>query len=280
MAQTISPTPTETIAANPATEPALVFNGTTSAKEAVVSEAKPEQTAPNEETFTSIDVKSLPPELKGKYDAMLTDYKKKTTEAAQNRKQAEEIQRQVQEVIQSPEFQQAYSNLTIKQQSQVKDDMNISDEEFNKAFENKDNFAGFIKKVAKVSTASSQQEIINLKASLAIKDFKSAHPEFDVINKHGFITYQLKNDPRAQGHDSSQWQAALNDAYSNAIRVRDELIEEGKRSGLEVIQKKMQASTEPPTASVSQVYPGGDPKKITTAEALDMARRGIRVPMT
>lgn len=274
MEKTDSPTPEPVQTATPAKEPVSIEKGT-----AQVSETARVESAEPNDTFTSIDVKTLTPELKSKYDAMLTDYKKKTTEVAQIRKDAESRYKEVQDVIQNPDFQKAYQTLTSPQKAEVREEIGITEDDFNRAFENKDNFAGFIQKVARASSSQSQQEMTNLKASLAVKDFKTTHPEFEKFNKHGFITYQLKTDPRAQGNDERQWAQALTDAYVNAERVHNELVEEGKRQGLERIQQKVQASTEPPTGSVPQVYPGGDPKKLTTSEAIALARRGIRVPM-
>jgi hypothetical protein len=238
------------------------------------------QTAPSDDTFTSVDVKSLPPELKSKYDAMLSDYKRKTTEAAQQRKEAEQIKAQVDSVIQTPAFQQAYTQLTSKQQAEVRGDLGITEDEFNRAFESKDNFTGFVQKVARISSAQSQQEVTNLKASLALKEFKASHPDFDELNEDGMIIAQLRLDPRAASQDEGQWRAALNDAHAMAHKVQQKYIEKGKQQGLARVEQKVAASTEPPVGSVPNVFPGGDPKKITTAEAIAMARRGIRVPMT
>jgi hypothetical protein len=280
-----SPTPTKEVAATPVKQEPVVSNNGTTKTEIVphgtipagdAKEVVKEQTAPSEDTFTSIDVKSLSPELKSKYDAMLTDYKKKTTEAAQIRKEAEERLKEVQGVVQDPRFVQAYSQLNSQQKSQVREDMGISDDEFNKAFESKDEFAKFVQKVARVSTSQSQQEIVDLKASLTVKDFKATHADYDEINKYKFIEYQLRNDPRAQGTDPVQWQSALNDAYSNGKRVMDELIEKGRQAGLERIQQKVSQSTEPPTDMGSGESPTGDPRNWTTAEAIANAKRGIR----
>lgn len=275
-----SPTPTVEKTATPAVsqEPVQSTNGTANQK---VSESPAivESTEPNQESFTNVDVKSLTPELKSKYDAMLTDYKKKTTEAAQIRKDSEARLKEVQDVIQNPDFQKAYSSLTSREKAEVKQDMGITEEEFNRAFENKDNFAGFVQKVARVSNAQSQQEVTNLKASLMIKDFKQLHPEFDKLNKYQFITKQLQTDPRAQGNDANQWRQALDDAYSNANRVYNEIVEEGKKLGLERVQQKVAASTEPPTSTPASANPFGDPKKWTTAQAIAAARQGYRVSL-
>lgn len=271
-----SPTPVIEKTATPqanASEPVVSNNGTAP----TASDAPAvDQTAPSEDTFTSIDVKSLDPKLKSSYDAMLTDYKKKTTEVAQQRKEAEAKYKEVQEVLQNPDFQKTYQQLTSAQKAEVRQE-GITEEEFNKAFENKDNFAGFIQKVANMSTANSQKQVIDLKASLMVKDFKQTHPNWDKLNKYGFITKQLQTDPRAHSNDENQWQAALNDAYNNSERVMNELIEEGKRQGLERVQQKVSASTEPPTHTSASANPFGDPKKWTTRQAIEAAKQGYRV---
>jgi hypothetical protein len=270
-----SPTPIIENVATPETEPINQSNGTAPTG----SDApKVEQTAPAEDTFTSVDVKSLTPELKSKYDAMLTDYKKKTTEAAEIRKSSEAKLKQVEDYIQNPEFQRVYQSLNSAQKAEVRQDTGITEEEFNRAFENKENFAGFVQKVAKISSAQSQQEVTDLKASLMVKDFRQTHPDFEKLNKYQFITKQLQTDPRAHGNDANQWNQALNDAYSNAQRVYNEIVEEGKRQGMERIQQKVAQSTEPPTNTPSSVNPFGDPKNWTTAQAIAAARQGYRVP--
>lgn len=266
-----SPTPIIEKTATPSQEPAISINGTAP----VISEST-ETTEPNQDTFTSIDAKSLSPELKSKYDAMLTDYKKKTTEVAQQRKEAEAKYKEVQDVLQNPEFQKTYQQLTSSQKAEVKQD-GITEEEFNKAFENKDNFAGFIQKVANMSTANSQKEVTDLKASLMIKDFKSNHPEWDKLNKYGFITKQLQTDRRAHGNNEMEWRQALDDAYNNSARVYNEIVEEGKRQGLERVQQKVAASTEPPTHTAASANPFGDPRKWTTRQAIEAAKQGYRV---
>lgn len=266
-----SPTPVIEKVATP--QPAPTLDKGTAPK---VSESAPEITEPND-TFTSIDEKTLSPEVKVKYDSMLTDYKKKTTEVANQRREVEAKLKEVQDVLQNPDFQRVYSQMNSGQQAQVQQESGITEEEFNKAFENKDNFAGFIQKVAKVSTAQSQAEITNLKASLMIKDFKGSHPEFEKLNKYGFITKQLETDRRAHGNDEKQWTQALNEAYSNADRVYREISEEGRREGLKIIEQKVQASTEPPTNTSAPENPFGDPKNWTTAQAIEAARRGYKV---
>jgi len=115
-----SPTPVVERTATPATVP-VSDKGTATEKVSqsrdIVPEAVMETTETNQDTFTSMDAKSLSPELKVKYDAMLTDYKKKTTEVAQQIKEAEAKLKEAQEVLQNPDFQRAYTQMTSQQQS-------------------------------------------------------------------------------------------------------------------------------------------------------------------
>jgi len=279
-----SPTPTEA-AATPATEPAA-STGTAPTQQTVpngtVSDATSNgaQTAPDD-TFTSVDVKSLPPELKAKYDSMLSDYKRKTSEVAQQRKEVESARQKAQaydQLSSDPAFVEYWNGLSKTQQAQVRDDAGITDQEFNAAFESKDNFAKFIQKVAQVSTAQSQQEITNLKADLMIKDFKARNPDFDELNEDKAIEIQIKADPRSYSNDPKLWDKAMTDAIQNVRRVQSKWVEKGRKEGLSRVAEKVNQSTLPPTSSPEQLYPGGDPKNLSVAEAADLARRGIKVP--
>lgn len=281
MAEETSPTPTATTA-TPAMQEPMATNGTVQTQP--VSDAPSTtgaQTAPDGDTFTSVDVNSLPPELKAKYDSMLSDYKRKTGEIADRRREIDTIEQKAKaydQVSSDPAFVQYWNNLSKPQQAQVREDAGISDQEFNQAFESKENFAKFINKVAQVSTAQSQQEITNLKADLMIKDFKGRNPDFDQLNEDKFIEIQIKADPRTYTNDPKQWERALGDAVQNARSVRSKLIEAGRREGLARVSEKVSQSTNPPTASPEQLYPGGDPSKLSVAEAVDLAKRGIKVP--
>lgn len=284
MAQETSPTPAATTA-TPATQEPVQTNGTAQAQvpNGTVSEATPKngaQTAPDE-NFTSVDVNSLAPELKAKYDSMLSDYKRKTSEIAQQRRELEsaaEKAKAYDQISSDPAFVEYWNGLTKSQQAQVREDAGITDQEFNAAFESKDNFAKFIQKVAHVSNAQSQQEITNLKADLMIKDFKSRHPDFEELNEDKAIEIQIKADPRSYTNDPKQWERAMSDAIENVRRVQSKWIEKGRKEGLARVSEKVNQSTNPPTASPEQIYPGGDAKKLSVAESIELARRGIRVP--
>lgn len=285
MEQENSPTPTET-AATPATEPAYT-NGTaqdTSAPNGAVSDAtSPAEQAAPDETFTSVDVKSLPPELKAKYDSMLSDYKRKTSEVAQRRRDIEASEKKVKaydQISSDPAFVEYWNGLTKTQQTQAREEAGISNEEFNKAFESPDNFRSFVQKIASGATAQSQTEITNLKADLMIKDFKSRNPDFDDLNEDKAIEIQIKADPRSYSTDPKLWEKAMTEAIQNVRRVQSKWIEKGRKEGLSRVNEKLSQSTNPPTASPEQLYPGGDPKNLSVAEAADLARRGIKVPRT
>lgn len=273
MANETSTTP---VATPPQAEPT---NGT--AITASTSDAVVEVSAPGEDTFTQVDVKTLPPELQAIHKSMLTDYKKKTSEIAQKRKELEGVQEKARtfDRIQSdPKFINYWNGLSEAQQVQAKEDAGISDVEFNQAFESKENFSKFIQKVAQGVTQGTQQEITNLKADNMIKDFKSKNLDFDSLNEDRMIEIQIKADPRSYSNDINQWKAALDDALSNARSVSNKWVEKGRKEGLSRVSEKVANSTNPPTASSDQVYPGGDPKKLSTSEAVDLARRGIKVP--
>ena len=265
--------------------PDKISSGTASSKSEPISDALSTkdgiQTAPDQDSFTHVDSKSLPPELKAKYDSMLSDYKKKTSELAQERREIETLRQKAttfDQISGDPAFVDYWNGLTKAQQAKAKEEAGISDQEFNQAFESKENFSKFIQKVTQGVSAENQQEITNLKADLMIKDFKQRNPDFDELNEDRVIEIQLRADPRSRTDDPKQWQKALDEAIGNARIFRDKWIDKGRKEGLSRVNDKVNQSTNPPTASPEQLYPGGNPANLSVSEAIELARRGIKVP--
>lgn len=256
---------------------------------ATSSDAPTEIIAPtDEDTFTQVDVKKLSPEMQAIHKSMLTDYKKKTSEVAQSRKEIEQRRKEFQgleekaktfdRISSDPAFTDYWNGLSKAQQTQAKEEAGISDQEFNQAFESKENFSKFIQKVAQTVSKTSEQEIVNLKSDLMIKDFKAKNLDFDSLNEDRMIEIQIKADPRSYTNDPKQWQACLEDALKNARVVSNKWVEKGRKEGLARVSEKVSQSTNPPTSSTDQIYPGGEAKNLSVSEAVDLARRGIRVP--
>lgn len=259
MPENIDPTPQATAVATPAAtpEPTNTANGTVpnTNGEARTTEG---QAAPVEETFTSVDVQSLAPTDRTAYENMQRDYKKKTAEIAEVRRKAEAFD-------------------TWQQQQQV-EKARITDEDYNRAFENKESFESLLKKTAEPIVSELQEtrrELADAKAGLFLKEFKAGHKDFDELDSDGVITgYVQLNPPRTE----REWETRLTEAYKYAEKLRSKWEDKGYKRGISRVQEKAAQSTEMPTGSPSQVYTGGDPVKITAKEAVELAMRGIRVP--
>ncbi len=248
-------TPTVT-ASEPATNTGTVI--TTAQTNNGEAQSTQGQAAPVEESFTEVDVQSLPPKDRAAYENMLRDYKKKTADIADVRRKADAFD--------------------AWQQQQAQAQRQITDEDYNRAFENKESFQQLLLKTAQPIVSELQatrQELATTKADLFLKDFKASHKDFDDLDSDGLITgYVQLNPPKSE----KEWSARLSEGYKYAEKLRSKYEDQGYKRGISRVQEKAESSTEMPTGSPSQVYAGGDPTKLSAKEAVDLAMRGIRVP--
>ena len=206
--------------------------------------------APVEETLGNIDPKTLPPELKQKYDSMLGDYKKKTAELASQRKDYESVAERaklVDMITSDPEFVAWWNNKYSSGQSQPQAPAYVD--------------------------PALKAEVDTLKASLLLKDFKAAHADFDELDKDSLITgYVQLNPPKSE----REWSKTLDKAYAFAAELRNRWREEGKTEGLKRVGEKAGQSSMPPSSTAPNTFQG-DSKKLSVAEAIDMAKRGVKI---
>lgn len=252
--------------------------------------------APSQDTFLSGDPSTLPPEIRGHYDNMLKDYKKKTEAIAELRKKAETFDRLNQDprvagYLQGLSSQQKADFQTQKAEAEVNLGQTISDEEFLAAFQSKETFLKFLEKTATHLNAKSQKEINELKAERQVAkagdivqsfateagpDGKPLRPDFWALDQEdGLITGYLNVNPP---NSEADYSVKLNEAYTWAKSMTQKYYEKGKAEALTVIQKKAGNSTEMPTNSAKNAYTGTDPKKLDAAEAVALAKKGIRIP--
>lgn len=288
---TVSPTP-EAQVATPVTEPAGA-NGTASNNGSEAAGA-----APSGETFFNGDPNSLPPELKPAYDNMLKDYKTKTSEVAQVRKKAEQFD----QISRDQRFVDYWNGLNRQQKSDFKEQKQevekklgekITDDRFKQAFETKDGFLELMAEVARESSAKDRKEIESLKqyktvgeaeriveafATEAGQDGKPIRPDFYTLDEDGLINGFLRLSAPDKGYTAEEYPQKLNEAYSWAKQTTQKYYEKGRQDALARIQQKAATSTNPPTQPVKGAYTGPEPKKLSVREAMDLAKRGIRVP--
>jgi len=289
-----------------AVAPALTGNGVS------VSAVTPEpsngqaatqaQGATGEDNFTQIDPKTLPPELQAVHKSLLGDYTRKTQAIAAREKQLAEASKKAAEydkLTSSQQFKDTWSEMSRREKADFKEQKaeaektlgeKITDEEFAKSFESKDGFLALMKKIADDSRSKDQKEIQELKQkvgtseaaniidSVALevgKDGQPVRPDFYSLDEDGAISGYLRlnatNDPK-------EFQSKVTEAYNWAKSFTQKHYERGKVDALKIIQTKAQNSSEPPTISSKNAYAGPDPKKLDAAEAVALARKGIRVP--
>lgn len=256
-----------------------------------------EQSASTEENFSSVDPKTLPPELQAVHKSMQADYTKKTQAIAELRKKAESFDK-----LQQDEHVSAYlkglsrgekaSFQEQKQEAEKKLGEKISDSDFVKAFQSKDDFLNFMQSIIQDGNAKSQKQIESLSQQLMLKDTrefvdsfatelgkdgKPLRPDFNALDEDQLISgFLMINQPKA--HSKEAYAERLNEAYGWAKGISQKYYEKGKSEALQIIQQKAASSTHPPTQAAKGAYTGPDPKKLTASEAFQMAKRGERIP--
>lgn len=255
------------------------------------------QSATAEESFSNIDPKTLSPELQAVYKNLQADYSKKTQSIADARKKSEAYDK----IVSRPDFKDYWSGMNRQQKTDFKEQKaeaekrlgeKISDDEFTKAFSSKDSFLELLSRAVKEETAKSQSEIAELKQYKTVneassiveafatekgKDGQPVRPDFYGLDEDQLITGFLQvNKPENNSREA--YLQKLNDAYGWAKQVSHKYYEKGKAEALQIIQKKAATSTEPPTQAAKGAYTGPNPKNMSVREAMDLAKKGIRVP--
>lgn len=259
MPDPIDPTPGAMPAANPSTEPAALNNGTVQNEPSGEALETNGQAAPaTEDTFTGVDPNSLPPKERAAYDNMLRDYKRKTAEIADVKRKAD-----------------AYD---AWQRQQAAEKARITDDDYNRAFENKDGFQSILQKAAAPvlqELTDTKKELRQTKADLFVKDFKAKHADFDDLDSDGLITGYVERMPPATEAD---WLSTVKAGYDYAKKLRSKWEDIGYKRGISRVQQKAEQSTELPSGGNAPTYAGPDPKTLTAEQAVELAMKGIRVP--
>lgn len=257
------------------------------------------QSAPAEESFSSVDPATLSPEMQAVYKSLQADYTKKTMSIADVRKKAEAFDK----VSSRSDFKDWWGGANKAQKAEFKEQkaevektlgQKITDERFQQAFQTKDGFLELIAEVAKDIGGKSQAKIEQLEQKLSIKDAESVveqfatelgkdgkpvRPDFYSLDEDRLISgfLQLSMDP-SKGASPEEYGQKLNEAYAWAKGLSQKYYDKGKAEALQIIQKKAAASSEPPTGAAKGAYTGSDPKKLSVREAMDLAKKNIRVP--
>lgn len=288
-----------TAVAEPASAPA---QGQTAPVETGTSEpggqaATQAQSAPATDSFSSIDPSTLPPELQAVYKSMQADYTKKLQPLADMRKKAETYDT----LSKDQRFVDYWRGLNREQKADYKEQKaeaekalgeKITDEDFAKAFTSKADFLSFFEKAVQEVAGKDRKKIEKLEQQLSVKDAadtvesfatekgpdgKPVRPDFYSLDDDQLITGYLNVNP-PENTSQQAYMAKLNEAYGWAKAVSQKYYEKGKAEALQIIQKKAASSTEPPTQAAKGAYTGPNPKNMSVRDAMELAKKGIRVP--
>ena len=295
----------------PGVDPASVTNGTANQRKSVpqqedAPDGEPETPQePTDESFTELDPSTLSAENQTAYKNMLTDYKRKTQALAEQRRATETQLQESREAAQKAAlydqissdegFVRYWNTLsqgtggqtpTAQPEGTTNPMSDLSDEEFADAFTSKDKFMKLVSRMNEGEKAKFSQELSQTNSQLRVetanrfvKEFKTRpeYADFDKLDKHKFITYQVQLHKPSPNSTERDWEKLLKTSYQNAKQVRDDIWNEGYQAGLQRLKAKANNISEPPSVSAGPIASGVDPKKLTGTEAVDMARRGIRV---
>lgn len=261
------------------------------------------QGAPKEESFTAVDPTKLSPELQAHYKSMQSDYTKKTQAIAEQQKRFADIEKKAQNydnLTRDQRFKEYWTGLSRTEKADFKEQKaeaekrlgeRITDEEFGKAFESKDTFLTFLEKISNEVRAKDQKKIESLEQKVGFNEASNViesiatemdkatnqplRPDFYALDEDRLISGYLSVNP---AKSPSEYRDKVTEAYNWAKSVSSKYYEKGKSEALKIIQTKASNSSEPPTVTAKGVYSGPDPKKVDVAEAVALARKGIRVP--
>lgn len=229
---------------------------------------------------------------------MLADYTRKTQSIAEVRKKAEAYD----QVSKDQRFIDYYQGLNRQQKTELKEQKaevekklgeKISDKEFFDSFQSKDDFLSLLERVVQDRSEKSQKKIEALEKQLSVKDASDVvesfatqvdkgtgqpvRPDFYALDEDQLITGYLTVNQPEEGSEKA-YISKLNEAYSWAKAVTQKYYEKGRTEALQRIQQKAANSTEMPTQSAKGAYTGPDPKKLSPRDAMELAKKGIKIP--
>lgn len=265
----VSPTPETTSAATPAMEPVASDTGTAepSSGNGVTGEAQPAE----EQNLGGVDIKSLPKEiqslLKEKHDAMLRDYKEKTTKLAEERKKLDPLSKKAEaldQLLQDERFVQWYKSQYEPQEEQQPQELTKE-------------------QILEQKIQSIESELVNKEAHATVTEFaeevddkgQKLRPDFDELSKEGLINGYLQLNPPSS---KKEFRAKLEEAYNFSKTLATKFKEAGRKQAFEEMQRKAAGSTFPPQTGAKGMYDGPNPKSITVEQAVAFAKQGKRVP--
>lgn len=291
--ETLDPTQTAQ-AATPATAPASTPASTVPD---IGGQATQESAPVDVETFTKVDVKTLDTKDRESYNNMLRDYKTKTTEIAQLRKQfegvnLEELRQKASLYDQAIQAQQAHETQTadIDAQAELQQLWQEAQTDPMKAVEFHRRIAQMEVEKVREAVDGIKQEKLEAEAITFVKSFATAtdpktgeplRPEYDAVDDTGLIRHHFEEFLAEHPNMSTKdWPKAIETAWQKAKTTYDAVFQKGFQAALAKQHAKVEGSTEMPTgASMSneRLLSQKDAAKLTVKEAVELARQGIKI---
>jgi hypothetical protein len=243
------------------------------------------QGAPAEETFTKVDPRTLPPQLRAAYDNMLRDYKEKTTKLsetvkAESAKAAEAYKQKAEfydQIAGQEDFVKRWNEYVQQAQGMTQAQQDANPEL--SAMKNQ------LQEMSQKMQLTEMSQVTEAFAEAVDEKGQKMHADFDRLN-------ELNLGKLVDGDDAEDFsllracielspgntpQEKLANGYKSAKAVYNAIYEEGRKAGLGRIQQKQLNGSNPPTGSGGDGLQITDKKPKSAREALDLAKRGMMV---
>ena len=245
------------------------------------------QSAPIEETFTKVDVNTLPPQLQESYKNMLRDYKEKTQKIAETVKS--EVAKSTESLRSKAEY---YDSIVgqepfVKQWNEYVRKVNEAESVNTGSSVANPELTQLKAKVQEVSQKLQEAELSQVTDAFAEavnEKGEKINPYFEKLNEMSIG--QIQNGNQAEDFSLLRACVELSQAnspheklamgYKKAEEVYNAIFEEGRKAGMGRIQTKVLNGSQPPT-NVGGALSMTEKKPKTAREALEMAKKGIMV---
>lgn len=245
------------------------------------------QSASTEESFTKLDVNTLPPQLKQTYDNMLRDYKQKTTELAEQRKKYgdyDDVKKKADwydNVSNQQEFVNMWNEFVEKSNAKPNADPNDPVAQLQSRLEKVEN-----ERVVERQRMEAIQSIEAF-ANAVNEAGEKVNGDFDKLNELVIGSVQGEDGTLS---DFSLLRAAMElapgktlqeritNGYQAAQKLYQSILEEGRKAGMGKMLSKFKNSTEVPGhLSTDKGVFTGDAKALSAREARELAEKKVVV---
>ena len=243
------------------------------------------EATPTSDLFKGIDPNQLPPQARVAYDSMLRDYRQKTGQLSETVKQetakAAEAYRQKAEAYDQISAQEEF----VKQWNEYVQKVQASGQTPQEGDPVLTQMRQQLQEMNQKIQLSELSQVTEAFAEAANEKGEALHPDFDDLNS--ISIGQVNNGNQLEDFSllracvelarGNSPQERLANGYKMANSVRESIFEEGRKAGMGRLQTKVLNASNPPSNTVGEVLSTTEKKPKNAREALEMARKGIRV---